>query len=155
MQVVLRPLRDWERRRALRVARAAADAELIDARLPSPRLAWRTEELVSESHRLAVGRELAAVVHAADERLLPGSSPLDRGAVREARAVLLELASRLFDLDRTVLPRGVLLAEQLLTDSRSPLFTHHATDAMRERAGEALHALDRVGDRGDSRDART
>jgi hypothetical protein len=137
------PLRDWERRRALRAARAAADHELIDARLPSPRLAWRTEELVSDVHRLAIGRELTAVVHAADERLLPGASPLDRGAVREARAVLLELASRLFDLERPVLPRGVLLAERLLAGSRGPLFAQRGAGTVHESADAALRALDR------------
>lgn len=144
MAAVKNPLRNWEERRALRTARRAADAELIDSRLPSPRLAWRTQELTSDEHRLRLASDVTDVVHAASERLLPGSSPLDRGAVRESRAVLLELASRLYDLDRPVLPRGILLAERLLDDGiRSPLFGRGGARAVRVAARDALHALER------------
>ena len=100
------PLHGWEARRALRAARRSADAELLVTRLPPPRLAWRRDELVVDKHRLLLGRALTDVVHASDERFLPGASPLDRGAVRECRAQLLELASRLCDLDRPVMPQG-------------------------------------------------
>jgi hypothetical protein len=87
---------------------------LLGARRPSPRLAWRVAELVSDDHRIDDGRRLTDIVHAADERFLPGASPVDRGAVRECRAQLLELAARLFDTTRPVAPRGVLLVERLL-----------------------------------------
>jgi len=100
----------------LRADRRRADDELIATRLPSPRLAWRVAELVAGGHRTDLGRSLADVVHAADERRLPAASPLDRGAVRECRAGLLELASRLCDLDAAIRPRGVLLVERLLHD---------------------------------------
>lgn len=83
-------------------------------RLPSPRLAWRSAELVAAGHRVALARSLADAVHAADERLLPAASPLDRGAVRECRSGLLELASRICDLDQPIRPRGVLYVERLL-----------------------------------------
>jgi hypothetical protein len=116
------PLHSWEDRRALRSARRAADAELIVTRLPPPRLAWRWQELVAEGHRLDLGRAITDVVHASDERFLPSASPLDRGAVRACRAQLLDLASRLFDLSRPVMPRGVLLVERLLDDNSGPLF---------------------------------
>jgi hypothetical protein len=113
-------LRGLQERRALRAERRRADQELLAMRLPSPRLAWRTAELVSPDHRVALGRSVAEVVHAADERLLPTASPLDRGAVRACRSELLELASRLFDLERPVRPRGVLYVERLL--DRGPLY---------------------------------
>jgi len=61
------------------------------------------------------------VVQAADERLLPTASPLDRPAVRECRPQLLALAARLYDQSLTVTPRGVLLTEQLLVDGSGPL----------------------------------
>lgn len=83
-------------------------------RIPSPRLAWRSAELVAADHRVALGRAIAETVHAADERRLPSATPLDRGAVRECRSELLELASRMFDLERTVRPRGILYVERLL-----------------------------------------
>ena len=109
-------LKTWTEHRALRAARRSADEQLLASRLPSPRLAWRVAELTGVDHRVELGRALTDVVHAADERLLPGAKPLDRGAVRECRAQLLELASRLFDVDTSVSARGALLVEQLLRD---------------------------------------
>jgi hypothetical protein len=101
-------------RRALRAERQRADAELVASRRPSPRLAWRIAELVGDEHRVETARRLTDVVHAADERFLPGASPVDRGAVRECRAQLLELAARVCDTSRPVAPRGMLLVLQLL-----------------------------------------
>jgi hypothetical protein len=109
-------LKTWAEHRALRAARRSADEQLLASRLPSPRLAWRVAELTGADHRVALGRALTDAVHAADERLLPNARPLNRGAVRECRAQLLELASCLFDAERSVTPRGVLLVEQLLRD---------------------------------------
>ena len=109
-------LKSWTEHRALRAARRSADEQLLASRLPSPRLAWRVAELTSPEHRVELGRALADVVHAADERLLPGARPLNRGAIRENRAQLLELAACLFDGERSVSPRGVLLVEHLLRD---------------------------------------
>ena len=122
---LLAPVRGWEARRALKTARRAADAELLAAALPSPRLAWRIDELVGEENRVALGRAVTDAVHGADERLLPGASPLDRLAIRACRAQLLELASRLHDLRKPVVPRGVLLVERLLDDGTSPLYGRH------------------------------
>jgi len=119
---VVEPLGRLRRRRAEGQARALADAELLAARLPSPRFAWRTAELVAAEHRLALARELTEILRHADGTNLPGASPLDRAAARDARAQLLALASRLADLDRATAPRGVLLAERLLCSSDSPLF---------------------------------
>lgn len=116
------PWNRWTEHRALVAARRAADEQLLASRLPSPRLAWRAAELTDPVHRIALGRALTDIVHASDERLLPNAKPINRGAVRESRAQLLELASCLFDTDHPVSPRGVLLVEQLLQDGRSPLY---------------------------------
>jgi hypothetical protein len=135
-------VREWEARRALHAARRRADAELLSTRLPSPRLAWRTEELVGEDKRVELGRSLTDVVHSADERLLPSASPLNRGSIRARRAQLLELAARLYDLPRPVAPRGILLVERLLYDGSGALYDRSAPSRLRAEIRQALAALD-------------
>jgi hypothetical protein len=139
---LLAPVRSWEERRALRAARRRADAELLSTRLPSPRLAWRTEELVAEDSRVALGRSLTDVVHSSDERLLPSASPLDRASIRALRAPLLDLAARLCDLSLAVAPRGILLVERLLYDGAGPLYGRSAPNQLRAEVQQARAALD-------------
>jgi hypothetical protein len=139
------PLHSWEARRALRTARRSADAELLVTRLPPPRLAWRRHELVADAHRLLLGRAVTDVVHSSDERFLPSAKPLDRGAVRACRSQLLELASRLCDLDRPVMPRGVLLVERLLDDTGGPLFARTGTRLLALELKRTRAALEREG----------
>jgi hypothetical protein len=140
---VLQPFREVQKRRALQAERRTADGELIASVLPSPRLAWRVQELTCPEHRLEVSRSITSAVHEADGNRLPGASPLNRAAVRSARAQLLALASRLSDLERPVLPRGVLLAERLTVDSHSPLYDRARADGARREAERALTALER------------
>ena len=139
---LLSPVRGWETRRALRVARRRADDEILSARLPSPRLAWRIEELIAEDNRVELSRALIDVVHSADERLLPGASPLDRTSIRTSRSELLELAARLCNLSRPVAPRGVLLVDRLLSDGSGPLYRRHLSSGLRDRARQALASLE-------------
>ena len=134
-------LKTWTDRRALKAARRSADEQLLASKLASPRLAWRSAELLAPEHRAAVGRSLTDTVHAADERLLPSASPLDRAAVRECRAQLLDLASHLFDLDRSVTPRGMLMLERLLSDSRGPLYGTGETRRLRLELHDIREAL--------------
>src|SRR4051794_28335386 len=141
---LLAPVRSWEARRALRDARRRADAEILAARLPSPRLAWRTAELVADDNRAELGRSLTDVVHAADERLLPSATPLDRNRIRGSRAQLLQLAARLYDVSRPVSPRGMLLVERLLVDGSSPLYGRSSANGIRAVVADALAALDGV-----------
>ena len=136
------PLRAWSSRRELAHARKSADEQLLASRLPSPRLAWRIAELSSADHRISLGRSLSEVVRTADERLLPGARPVDRSAVRESRAQLLELASHLFDLDRSVRPRGLILVEHLLQDSAGPLYGHADPRVLRRELAAISGALD-------------
>src|SRR5579884_132516 len=139
---LLAPVQAWSARRALRAARASADEQLLASRLPSPRLAWRSAELTSAEHRVALGRSLADVVHAADERLLPGATPLDRSAVRESRAQLLGVAALLFDTGRTVAPRGVLMVEHLLGDGAGPLYGRSGARPLRLELARVAAALE-------------
>jgi hypothetical protein len=135
-------MRGWEARRALRAARRRADDELAATRLPPPRLAWRAAELVATTNRLALARSVTDVVHAADERLLPTASPVARGAVRDARPQLLDLAACLFDLDRAVSPRGILLVERLLTNGTGPLYGDTSSQRLVAAVATARAALD-------------
>ena len=134
-------LKSWSDHRALQAARRRADEQLLASRLPSPRLAWRIAELASPEHREGLGRALTDIVHAADERFLPSAKPLNRAAVRAARAQLLELASCLFDGDRGVSPRAVLLVERLLDDGGSPLYDSGTRRKLRVQLDEIREAL--------------
>ena len=142
MANLLAPMRAWSARRELRAARNSADEQLLASRLPSPRLAWRVAELTADEHRIGLGRSLTDVVHSSDERLLPNASPIDRGIVRECRPQLLGLASRLFDLERSVAPRGVLLAERLLQGADGPLYGNGSQRRLRLEIHRIEAALD-------------
>jgi hypothetical protein len=105
-------------------------------------LAWRVDELLDEENRTNLGRALTGVVHAADERMLPGATPLDRVGVRTCRPELLELASRLHDLGAPVRPRGVLLVGLLLDDSSGPLYGRGDPVLLRRAINDARRGLD-------------
>jgi hypothetical protein len=139
---LLAPVRSWEARRALRVARRRADEELAATRLPPPRLAWRAAELVADENRIDLARSLTDVVHAADERLLPAASPIARAAVRTCRPQLLAIAARLFEVSKPVSPRGVLLVERLLTDGSGPLYGRGDAKGLLSAAANVLAVLE-------------
>jgi hypothetical protein len=132
-------LKSWTDRRQLRAERRSADEQLLASRLPSPRLAWRVAELTAQDHRIELGRAITNLVRGADERLLPNARPLDRGAIRESRAQLLDLASRLFDTERVVRPRGVLMLEHMLVDAGGPMYGHGEPRRLRS---ELVHIRD-------------
>jgi hypothetical protein len=139
---VLAPVRRLRERRELLAARRLADAELRAATLPSPRFAWRTNELCSDEHRRALAESIVHVVRGSDARYLPSASPLNRVAVREQLPLLLSVASLLADTGRRVPPRGVLLVEDLLTAATSPLYRHRPASELRTALVAALKALE-------------
>jgi len=136
------PIRRFRARRELSAARRAADKELVSSRLPSPRLAWRTNELCAEGHRRLLSESLVAAVHSAEGRYLPGASPLNRAAARTEAALLLRLAAALADSGRAVTPRGVLLVERLLTAGASPLYDRVREGELHDSLAEALDVLE-------------
>jgi hypothetical protein len=62
--------------------------------------------------------------------------------VRANRAGLLDLASRLFAVERPVQPRGVLLVERLLVDGSGPLYGRNDPVRLRLAVRKARAALD-------------
>jgi hypothetical protein len=140
---LLPTVKDLKARRALARERRAADDDLVATPLPPIRLAWRVQELVADGNRLELARCATELVHDADRATLPGASPVNRVAVRSARANLLALASRLADLDRPVTARGVLLAERLLSDAGSPFYDRNRARAARRETDAARQALER------------
>ena len=139
---VLAPVRRLRARRELVAARRAADAELVATALPSPRFAWRTNELCSDEHRRALAGSLVEIVKASEGRYLPGASPLNRVAAHDQMALLLHVAATLADTARRVPPRGVLLDERLLADPKSPLYVHPATTDLHAALSDAARALE-------------
>jgi hypothetical protein len=139
---LLAPIRRLRERRELGAARRAADAELVEQRLPSPRLAWRTNELVADDHRRGLAQTIVDLVHASEGRYLPSASPVNRGAVRDDADLLLRIAATLAELKRPIRPRGVLLVERLLTDGSSPLYARERAPQLRRALEDALAALD-------------
>ena len=124
-------------RRAARKARWAADSEIanLDGGGIPLRLAWRVDELVATKNRLDLAHAIRSVVADASARYLPSASPVNRPAVRFQSAGLLAVAARLADLELSVAPRGVVLADRLLIDGSGPLYD-------RERVGELPSYLD-------------
>jgi hypothetical protein len=139
---ILAPVRRLRARRELVAARRAADAELVATALPSPRFAWRTNELCSDEHRRSLAESLIEVARASEARYLPGASPLNRPAARDQLALILHLGAVLADTHRRVAPRGVLLTEQLLTEPKSPLYRRAATGDLAAALSGALDALE-------------
>jgi hypothetical protein len=139
---VLAPVRRLRARRELVAARRVADAELVATTLPSPRLAWRTNELCSAEHRRALAESLVEVARASEGRYLPSTSPLNRAATRDQLALILQIGSVLADTSRRVTPRGVLLVERLLTDPKSQLYARPATEDLHAALAQALGALE-------------
>lgn len=139
---VLAPVRRLRARRELVAARRIADAELVATALPSPRFAWRTNELCSAEHRRALAESLVEVARASEARYLPSASPLNRAAARDELALILQIGAVLADTSRRVTPRGVLLIEHLLTDATSQFYARPATEDLHAALAEALEALE-------------
>jgi hypothetical protein len=138
---ILAPVRRLRARRELVGARRRADAEIVTTALPSPRLAWRTKELCSEQHRRALAESLVEIARASEARYLPNASPLNRVAAHDQFALIIRLGAVLADIDRRVVPRGVVLVERLINDAKSPLY-RHADGDLHEALEQALRALE-------------
>ena len=111
---------------AVRVHRAWLDGQLAEGRRPDsdPELALRARQLTSEEMRHRLSRALLRIVDVANRTPRPrrtAAAPLDRSAVLEARALLIQLAQRL-DAEDSVNPRGVAMVSRLITDGAGPMY---------------------------------
>jgi hypothetical protein len=108
---------------------------------PSPLLAWRCSELTSTESREQLAASIARIERAADASVLPGSSPLNRAAVRLHRGKLAAIADRLL-APEPVSARGVLLVRRLLADPAGPLFDAEQGAELGNALLQASAALD-------------
>jgi hypothetical protein len=114
-------------------------------------LSLRAEKLATTRQRARLARALERVVDIGDadrvmaapafRRMLP-SLPVRRHQVRSNRVLLLQLAQRLRE-DRPLRAQGLALAERLITDDNSPLYTDQATLSLQDAVRVALGKLDR------------
>ena len=115
----------------IRWAGPELDQRLADGADPdSDRLLrLRAARLLEPGARATVATGLEGVVATISKPRTPFTAavPVRRGAVRGARRELMALADDLRHL-RTVQPRGVAMAERLVTDPSSPLYTAGSSD---------------------------
>jgi hypothetical protein len=117
----------------------------------TPLLNMRAQRLATTRQRTRLARALEKVVAIADAdrvmaapafRRMRPSLPVRRQQVRRNRVVLLQLAQRLRE-DRPLRVQGLALAERLITDDDSPLYTDQATLPLQDAVRVALGKLDR------------
>ena len=132
-----------QEQRALSQLRSSIDRLLIrDVPMPwSPLLAWRAGELTSVEERERLAASIGRLERSADASHLPGSVPLNRGAVRSQRAQLDAVADRLLQPE-PVSARGVLLVRRLLDGAAGPLYDRSRTSELASELRRALSALD-------------
>lgn len=137
-------IRAGQQQRALAQLRSSTDRLLLrDVATPwSSLLAWRAGELTSVGERERLAASISRLERASSSAYLPGSTPLNRGAVRSQRELLDAIADRLLQAEH-VSARGVLLVRRLLDDSASPLYDRSRTP---ELAGELRRALSALAD---------
>ena len=137
-------VRTVREQRELTAVRRSADALIIHAptsRDASELVRWRCAELTTRAERDRLSREIARTLHAADPARLPSASPLRRPEVRSTRDLLLRLQARLAD-EQPVSARGVLLAQTLLRDAASPLYTDDPELSIARMVRRVLGALE-------------
>jgi hypothetical protein len=115
----------------------------------SPVVLVRRARLISRRYRSAIAaslRRLVAVAGRPQRNLFRAQIPLHEGEILEQGALILTLADEL-ENEESVSPRGVILADRLITDGDSPVYRpvpiHHPPDESVEsavkRARAALH----------------
>jgi hypothetical protein len=116
-------------RHELTAVRRTAD-RLIDhnplSRDASDLVRWRCRELTTYAKRERLRRDIERLLRSLDPARLPSASPLKRPAARGSKDLFEALAIRLGDEQQPVAARGMLLAQSLLHDATSPLFSDDA-----------------------------
>ena len=132
-------------------SRRAADAVLRTGAHVHPLstlLTWRAGELVSARHRRTLARSLRSIVRELERptRSLTFPVPLNRREARPNVELLRSLADRLEHVGVQVMPHGVVLIEDLLSDGlHSPLYAgNRASTPLRPALEACLAALGRA-----------
>ena len=122
----------------------------LDDRLLSGELSFdsgegrkRAEQLVSESHRGKSAKALRDLVTEADEAhssFFNANLKVQRQVIRGNKVLILTLAKELEDLPE-VNPRGVILADRLVTDGESPVYF---PEYLIEDHGEVTRAVEQA-----------
>jgi hypothetical protein len=141
---------EWPLRGLLLGVRVRLTSARLDARLTAgepassdAELSCRAAQLVSARTRRRIVAGLERLWSPRSERSgLSAAIPFDRPAVWVARPALEQLAMALRSREM-VHPRGVILAERLLSDPCSPLYRPVYGEQLYEAAREALFALGR------------
>jgi hypothetical protein len=139
----LRRVRPWDRL-TTRLRSAALDRELAAGASPdsSVALAMHAEHLHADGQRSLLARSLRRVGAAPDtasaRRLW---APLDREAVRRARAELEALAARLTSSEPLDV-RGVARVRTLLSDGAGPLYRESDPARLRRELAATLASMD-------------
>ena len=130
--------------RELTAVRRAADRLIVNApttRDASELVRWRSAELTARPERDRLRREVGTTLRRLDPRLLPSASPLRRPEARACRELLEELQVRLGD-ERQVSARGIVLAQVLLRDPVSPLYSDGPEQNLARLLRRVLGALE-------------
>lgn len=103
----------------------------------------RAEQLVSPRHRAKSAEALRSLVEEAQRphaSLFNANLRVQRALIRDNQPLILTLARELEELP-TVDPRGVILADRLILDGTSPVYT---TESAIQENGALLRAVERA-----------
>jgi hypothetical protein len=103
----------------------------------------RAEQLLSARHRAQSAKALRDLVEEAQLRrasLLNANLRIQRALIQENQALILTLARELEELE-VVNPRGVILADRLIRDGESPVYT---TESAIEEHGKLAREVERA-----------
>jgi hypothetical protein len=131
-------------RHELAAVRRAADRLIVHAptsRDASELVRWRSAELTARPERERVRREVGRLLRVLDPDLLPSAAPVRRPAARACRDLFVELELRLA-AEQPVAARGMLLAQALLRDAASPLYSEETEHLLGPTLRRILGALE-------------
>jgi hypothetical protein len=112
------------------------------ARPSAALLSWRAAELCSPWLRSSLARSLQRIEREVRGASRPGSVPLNDGGLRQQLNLVQALAERLQDRSRPVTVQGMLLADRLLTEPWSPLYSAVSGEELAGQLRVVLEAID-------------
>jgi hypothetical protein len=112
----------------------------------TPELTLRASQLIDSRRREQIATSIDQLLYLAgqDKRAFLGWSrmPFDRSGVRASWGLLRQLAERL-RRSGTPSPRGVAMAQRLMSDFRGPIFTSGRANRLPEALAATISALER------------